>query len=108
MKLLQKVHASPMFSNMVMQRRKFGLTPKNCVKVLVVGAAGNVGKSLSLLLKLSTIIKELRLYDINNTPAITADLSDIESPVKVRGFIGREESPEAFKGNFLFFNRSLF
>jgi malate dehydrogenase len=33
-------------------------------KAVVVGAAGGIGQPLSLLLKQSTLVKELALYDV--------------------------------------------
>lgn len=44
------------------------------VKVTVCGAAGGIGQPLSLLLKQSSHITHLSLYDIVNTPGVAADL----------------------------------
>ena len=53
------------------------------VKVAILGAAGGIGQPLSLLLKANTIVTELALYDIVNTPGVAADLSHINTPAKV-------------------------
>ena len=44
------------------------------VKVTVCGAAGGIGQPLSLILKQSSKISHLSLYDIVNTPGVAADL----------------------------------
>ena len=47
------------------------------------GAAGGIGQPLALLLKASPLIGELSLYDIVGTEGVGADLSHIDSSVKV-------------------------
>ncbi|KAI8925808.1 lactate/malate dehydrogenase [Entophlyctis helioformis] len=68
------------------------------VKVAVLGAAGGIGQPLSLLVKGNTLVTELALFDIVNTPGVAADLSHINTPAKVTGYIGDEQLPEALKG----------
>eukprot|EP00210_Caulerpa_lentillifera_P001185 g1141.t1 len=53
------------------------------VKVAVLGASGGIGQPLSLLLKIHPLISELSLYDVVNTPGVGADLSHIDTKVKV-------------------------
>ncbi|GES89199.1 malate dehydrogenase, NAD-dependent [Rhizophagus clarus] len=57
------------------------------VKAVVLGAAGGIGQPLSLLLKLNDAITELALYDIVNSPGVAADLSHINTPAKVTGYL---------------------
>jgi malate dehydrogenase len=47
------------------------------------GAAGGIGQPLALLLKGSSLVGELSLYDIVGTEGVAADLSHIDSSVKV-------------------------
>jgi len=54
-------------------------------KVAVLGAAGGIGQPLSMLLKLSPYVGELRCYDIVGTPGVAADLSHINTPAKILG-----------------------
>lgn len=68
------------------------------MKVAVAGASGGIGQPLSLLLKQSPLVTELSLYDVVNTPGVAADLSHIESPAKVCGYVGAENVPKAFEG----------
>lgn len=65
-----------------------------CKKVALLGAAGGIGQSLALLLKLHLPAKsELSLYDISPvTPGIAVDLSHIPTDVKVTGFAGEDPS----------------
>ncbi|AHG79071.1 Malate dehydrogenase [Mannheimia varigena USDA-ARS-USMARC-1388] len=69
-----------------------------CKKVALLGAAGGIGQSLALLLKLNLPAKsELSLYDISPvTPGIAVDLSHIPTDVKVTGFAG-EDPTDALK-----------
>jgi len=77
-------------------------------KVTVVGAAGGIGQPLSLLFKQLYMAKEgplidrLSLYDVAPvTPGVAADLSHIDTPVKVTGFTGDKNLPEALKDSDL-------
>jgi len=67
-------------------------------KVAVLGASGGIGQPLSLLLKLSPLISELSLYDIQHTKGVGADLSHIETRAKVKAYVGKEELAAALKG----------
>lgn len=57
------------------------------VKAVVLGASGGIGQPLSLLLKASSLVDELSLYDVVNTPGVTADLSHISSIAKITGYL---------------------
>ena len=48
------------------------------------GAAGGIGQPLSLLLKLSTRIHTLNLYDVASTAGVKADISHINTGAKAR------------------------
>lgn len=58
-----------------------------------MGASGGIGQPLSMLLKNSPLVTQLSLYDIVHTPGVAADLSHIESPAKVTGYVGPEQLP---------------
>ncbi|CEH19368.1 malate nad-dependent [Ceraceosorus bombacis] len=57
------------------------------VKATVIGAAGGIGQPLSLLLKQSTIITDLALYDVVNAPGVAVDISHIDTPSVVQGYL---------------------
>ncbi|KAJ5279893.1 malate dehydrogenase [Penicillium angulare] len=61
------------------------------VKAVVLGASGGIGQPLSLLLKASPLIDELALYDVVNTPGVTADLSHISSVAKISGYLPKDD-----------------
>jgi len=63
-----------------------------------MGASGGIGQPLSLLLKHSSLISELSLYDIVHTPGVAADLSHIETRCKVKGYVGAEQLKDSLKG----------
>lgn len=46
---------------------------------------------MSLLLKASPIVDHLSLYDVVNTPGVTADLSHISSIAKIDGFLPKDD-----------------
>lgn len=64
----------------------------------MLGASGGIGQPLSLLLKLSPMVSELSLYDIQHTKGVGADLSHIETRSKVKAYVGKEELADALKG----------
>ena len=66
-------------------RRQRSPTPlasrqSHTTQVAVLGAAGGIGQSLSLLLKMNPMIAQLNLYDIQGTPGVAADLRRVRSP----------------------------
>lgn len=65
--------------------------PSPKMKVAVLGANGGIGQPLSLLLKHSTILTDLNLFDLAGTPGVAADLSHIETRVRVNGFVGAHQ-----------------
>jgi malate dehydrogenase len=78
--------------------RGFHSTRANAYKVAVVGAAGGIGQPLSLLLKNNPIVTELSCYDLAPvTPGVAADLSHINTPAKVTGYVGAENMVAALK-----------
>merc|ERR1711992_79331 len=84
--------ASPnMFSRLAQPvARSFSTSSSNNVSVAVMGAAGGIGQPLSMLLKLNPAVTKLALYDIVATPGVAADLSHIETPGRVSGFVGAD------------------
>lgn len=63
--------------------------PPKLVKLAVLGCATPVGRITSLLLKQNPYIKELRLHDADDICCnMAADLSFIDTNVKVMGFAG--------------------
>lgn len=63
-----------------------------------MGASGGIGQPLSLLLKHSSLISELSLYDIVHTPGVAADLSHIETRCKVKGYVGPDQLKDSLRG----------
>lgn len=50
-------------------------------------------------MKSSSLVSELSLYDVVNTPGVAADLSHISSPAKVTGFLPKDDGMKnAFTG----------
>uniref|UniRef100_A0ACD5X963 Uncharacterized protein n=4 Tax=Avena sativa TaxID=4498 RepID=A0ACD5X963_AVESA len=67
-------------------------------KVAVLGAAGGIGQSLSLLMKMNPLVSVLHLYDVVNTPGVTADVSHMDTSAVVRGFLGPQQLEAALTG----------
>eukprot|EP00270_Netrium_digitus_P015397 TRINITY_DN538_c0_g1_i2.p1 TRINITY_DN538_c0_g1~~TRINITY_DN538_c0_g1_i2.p1 ORF type:complete len:361 (-),score=77.00 TRINITY_DN538_c0_g1_i2:161-1243(-) len=68
------------------------------LKVAVLGAAGGIGQPLSLLLKMHPLVSTLHLFDVANTPGVTADLSHCSTSAVVRGFLGNGQLGAALEG----------
>jgi len=69
------------------------------MKAVVAGASGGIGQPLSLLLKTCPLVDHLSLYDVVNTPGVTADLSHISSVAKIDGFLPADDGmKKAFTG----------
>jgi malate dehydrogenase len=48
-------------------------------KFAVLGASGGIGQPLSLLMKMNPLVSVLHLYDVANTPGVTADISHMNT-----------------------------
>lgn len=72
------------------------------VSVAVLGAAGGIGQPLSLLVKsspsLAARVSTLKLYDVAPTAGVAADLSHIDTPIRVEHFSGQAQLPSCLKG----------
>lgn len=67
-------------------------------RVAILGAAGGIGQPLALLLKMNPLIATLHLYDVANTPGVTADLSHTSTSAVVKGFLGKDQLGAALDG----------
>lgn len=69
------------------------------MKLTLLGAAGGIGQTLALLLKLRLPVgTELALYDISPvTPGVAVDISHIATSVKAIGYAGEENLEAALK-----------
>ncbi|WVZ92788.1 hypothetical protein U9M48_038828 [Paspalum notatum var. saurae] len=74
------------------------ISPQASYKVAVLGAAGGIGQPLGLLIKMSPLVSELRLYDIANVKGVAADLSHCNTPAQVLDFTGASELANCLKG----------
>ncbi|XP_057978787.1 malate dehydrogenase, glyoxysomal [Malania oleifera] len=83
-----------------------GLRRANCrakggapgFKVAVLGAAGGIGQPLAMLMKMNPLVSVLHLYDVVNTPGVTADISHMDTGAVVRGFLGQNQLHDALTG----------
>lgn len=48
-------------------------------KVAILGAAGGIGQPLAMLMKMNPLVSVLHLYDVVNTPGVTADISHMDT-----------------------------
>lgn len=78
-------------------------------KIALLGAAGGIGQSLALSLKLRLPeYTELSLYDIAPiTPGIAVDLSHIPTGVKVTGYSGEELAPALEKADLVIISAGI-
>ncbi|KAK9823225.1 hypothetical protein WJX72_001171 [[Myrmecia] bisecta] len=74
------------------------LPPGAKPKVAVLGAGGGIGQPLAMLFKLHPGIGELSLYDVVGTAGVAADISHIDTSVKVSHFTGPDKLAGALYG----------
>ncbi|KAL6599847.1 hypothetical protein ACP70R_045498 [Stipagrostis hirtigluma subsp. patula] len=67
-------------------------------KVAILGASGGIGQPLALLMKMNPLVSVLHLYDVVNTPGVTADISHMNTGAVVRGFVGQPQLENALTG----------
>ncbi|KAF5738064.1 malate dehydrogenase glyoxysomal-like isoform X1 [Tripterygium wilfordii] len=67
-------------------------------KVAILGAAGGIGQPLAMLMKMNPLVSVLHLYDVVNTPGVTADISHMDTGAVVRGFLKQTELENALHG----------
>ncbi|KAL5714711.1 malate dehydrogenase [Ranunculus cassubicifolius] len=92
--------------NLQMEGSSSGISKLNCrakggapgFKVAILGAAGGIGQSLSLLMKMNPLVSVLHLYDVVNAPGVTADVSHMDTAAVVRGFLGQPQLENALTG----------
>ena len=84
-------HLNPQRSQMEEGAGASALRPAVCrakggapgFKVAILGAAGGIGQPLSLLMKMNPLVSVLHLYDVVNTPGVTADISHMDTSAVV-------------------------
>uniref|UniRef100_A0A2P2KD92 Malate dehydrogenase n=1 Tax=Rhizophora mucronata TaxID=61149 RepID=A0A2P2KD92_RHIMU len=99
-------HLDPPNSIQRMEECGGGLYQANCrakggsagFKVAILGAAGGIGQPLALLMKMNPLVSVLHLYDVVNTPGVTADISHMDTGAVVRGFLGQQQLEDALTG----------
>ena len=62
-------------------------------KVAILGAAGGIGQPLSMLMKMNPLVSVLHLYDVVNTPGVTADISHMDTGAVVTSHFFSLQSP---------------
>lgn len=83
-------------------KRSFSKTSVTQVKVCLVGASGGVGKPLSLLMKMSPLIRELTLIDTAiHSAGVAKDLSHISTPCKVKACQEPDQLEESLQNSQL-------
>lgn len=70
--------------------RNLSTTPKYAYKICVIGASGEIGQSLSMLLKLNPLITEIALFDIHKTLGVGIDLQHLSKKCKITSYKGGE------------------
>jgi len=66
--------------------------------VAILGASGGIGQPLAMLMKMNPLVSVLHLYDVANTPGVTADISHMDTSAVVRGFLGPQQLENALVG----------
>ncbi|CAI0471152.1 unnamed protein product [Linum tenue] len=71
-------------------------------KVAILGAAGGIGQSLALLMKMNPLVSVLHLYDVVNSPGVTADISHMDTTAVVMFFLQVKEGENITMLNLLY------
>lgn len=56
-------------------------------KVAILGAAGGIGQPLAMLMKINPLVSVLHLYDVVNSPGVTADISHMDTGAVVMYYV---------------------
>lgn len=56
-------------------------------KVAILGAAGGIGQPLAMLMKMNPLVSVLHLYDVVNSPGVTADISHMDTGAVVNSYL---------------------
>lgn len=89
---------NPFLNLILFISHNFSNVKKN-IKVAVLGVGGGIGQPLTLLLKESNLITEIACYDIAPfTMGVAKDLSHINTPAKITGYMGPENLNNALEG----------
>ena len=80
------------------QNFQYHLQPQASYKVAFLGAAGGIGQSSALIIKMAPLVSDLHLYDIANVKGVAADLSHCNTPSQDKDFTGASKSADALEG----------
>ncbi|XP_017237540.1 malate dehydrogenase 1, peroxisomal [Daucus carota subsp. sativus] len=93
------VHLQEMEGNLGLEQMKCRAKGGSAgFKVAILGASGGIGQPLSMLMKMNPLVSLLHLYDVANTPGVTADISHMDTNAVVRGFLGQQQLEDALVG----------
>ncbi|KAH9812781.1 lactate/malate dehydrogenase [Melampsora americana] len=84
---LQNPIRSALRINHAPSTRLFSSSSSSLTKVAVLGAAGGIGQPLSLLMKQSSLVSDLALYDVRGAPGVAADVSHVNTSATCKGYL---------------------
>ncbi|KAL6211890.1 hypothetical protein ACLB2K_017113 [Fragaria x ananassa] len=67
-------------------------------KVAILGAAGGIGQPLAMLMKMNPLVSVLHLYDVVNSPGVTADISHMDTGAVLKDFVHSKITTDAILG----------
>uniref|UniRef100_A0A1B6DR34 Malate dehydrogenase n=1 Tax=Clastoptera arizonana TaxID=38151 RepID=A0A1B6DR34_9HEMI len=65
------------------------------LKVAILGANGKIGQNVAMMLKQSSSVKEIALYDITNTEGLCMELNYIDTNTRVCSYTGHKTLKDA-------------
>ncbi|KNA07086.1 hypothetical protein SOVF_175150 [Spinacia oleracea] len=95
--ILRSVQSAAHKSNYTRNYASSAANPER--KVTILGAAGGIGQSLSMLMKLNPLVSTLSLYDLAGTPGVAADVSHINTRAEVVGYAEDSQLGKALEGS---------
>ncbi|XP_054743476.1 malate dehydrogenase, mitochondrial-like [Anastrepha obliqua] len=91
--MLRKTHI--LLASLSSIARQFSTTQMSKNRVCVIGAGGNVGQPLSLLLKRDSLVTSLALYDLKMVTGVALDIRHMDTNAQVEGHEKIENLPKA-------------
>ncbi|KAG6430961.1 hypothetical protein SASPL_109035 [Salvia splendens] len=81
-----------------MSIRAFASPPGQQWNVAILGAAGGIGQTPSLLMKLNPMVSHLSHYDIAGTPGVAADVSYVNTISEIQNAEKRSSALSSITG----------
>uniref|UniRef100_A0A1B6CAU2 malate dehydrogenase n=1 Tax=Clastoptera arizonana TaxID=38151 RepID=A0A1B6CAU2_9HEMI len=77
------------------------------LKVAILGANGKIGQNVAMMLKQSSSVKEIALYDITNTEGLCMELNYIDTNTRVCSYTGHKTLKDALNSEIVRLTKAI-